>query len=397
MADDGEPSGIPRDRPSNPAVDRVRSVLVRYPLLGLSAVGLSALGLALVAIPRALTSATESSWLPANVAQLMVVIGIIGAGALLFGSLLVAWLRVGRDPVAPLTDASVLLPGPPPGITPALAAALVHDAVDDRAFNAAVMELLVRGLIDIKVSARHRLSLLEGHDNDDKRPDIDVLVLDPPAAAPGAAEQPLGPPEQHLVDAIRKLAGPRRRLSGISLHSHASFDADIEAAINRTRLGQFRGSLAHAFVRRGAALALILGFVEDRVLHIWKHETPHIDPGQEFLVAPLAIGILLGLATAVLSSRVNRRTPAGAQALAMLRAYGNTLQMAGQRPVELDLHALSPSQQLPWDLARDDGLVWATALGLRPDFDVFMNAATSPSSDKTKGAFAAHVRFETLP
>ena len=57
------------------------------------------------------------------------------------------WWERGRDAEVPLIDDSVLMPVPPPGLTPALATVLRNDGVDKESFTSALVDLGHRGLV----------------------------------------------------------------------------------------------------------------------------------------------------------------------------------------------------------------------------------------------------------
>jgi uncharacterized membrane protein YgcG len=82
----------------------------------------------------------------ANNARNAFLLGLIPAVVLL-GLFVWAWRRWGRDPEVPLIDDSVLLPAPPPGLTPAMAAALRLDGVDQSVFTTALVDLAHHGVI----------------------------------------------------------------------------------------------------------------------------------------------------------------------------------------------------------------------------------------------------------
>ena len=63
---------------------------------------------------------------------------------LLVGGALFRWYRAGRDPVY-LDDPSILVPAPPPGLTPAAGAAVRDGGVARRSLTAASLDLAVRG------------------------------------------------------------------------------------------------------------------------------------------------------------------------------------------------------------------------------------------------------------
>ena len=72
---------------------------------------------------------------------------VLGFGLLVFGAFLRTWWERGRDAEVPLIDDSVLMPVPPPGLTPALATVLRNDGVDKESFTSALVDLGHRGLV----------------------------------------------------------------------------------------------------------------------------------------------------------------------------------------------------------------------------------------------------------
>ncbi|HYN70474.1 MAG TPA: TPM domain-containing protein, partial [Candidatus Eisenbacteria bacterium] len=119
---------------------------------------------------------------------------VIGGAALLVGLFMLTWWRRGRDAAVPLIDDSVLLPAPPPGLTPAMATVLRKDGVDEDAFGAALVDLGHRGLVTFQAP-----------DPDPKA--IDLVALGEPlddAPSRDARRRPLGDAEATL---LLKIAG----------------------------------------------------------------------------------------------------------------------------------------------------------------------------------------------
>ena len=126
-----------------------------------------------------------------------------GGGGALLAFFLFTWWRRGRDAAIPLIDDSVLLPAPPPGLTPALATALRKDAIDTDAFTSALIDLGHRGLIVFRQKESDRKKL-------------DFVVPPTPLDDPGAVDarrRPLGDAETALVGAVRTQASTRRMRS----------------------------------------------------------------------------------------------------------------------------------------------------------------------------------------
>ena len=128
-------------------------------------------------------------------AALFLILGILvwAAGLAFLGYFALTWWRRGRDAAVPLIDDSVLLPAPPPGLTPALATVLRKDAIDEDAFTSALVDLGHRGLLVFRQT-----------ESDRKK--VDFVVPPEPlddAAAADARKRPLGDAETALVQAVR--------------------------------------------------------------------------------------------------------------------------------------------------------------------------------------------------
>jgi hypothetical protein len=117
---------------------------------------------------------------------------VLGTGVAVFGAFLRTWWERGRDAEVPLIDDSVLLPVPPPGLTPALATALRNDGVDKEAFTSALVDLGHRGLVTF-----------ESADGDSKK--VDLVIPPAPLIDPNSLEarrRPLGAAEAQLAASI---------------------------------------------------------------------------------------------------------------------------------------------------------------------------------------------------
>ena len=80
---------------------------------------------------------------------------------LLVGRALLAWSATGKDPVY-LDDPSILVPAPPPGLTPAAGAAVRDGGVTRRSLTAASLDLAVRGYAGFRGAPRG-IRRLTGH------------------------------------------------------------------------------------------------------------------------------------------------------------------------------------------------------------------------------------------
>jgi len=293
---------------------------------------------------------------------------IVGAGALVFGLFLKTWWERGRDARVVLIDDSVLLPDPPPGLTPALATVLRQDKVSKDAFTSALVDLGHRGLVTFQEGAG--VFGLGKH--------VDLVVPDKPLIDPSSLEarrRPLGGPEGALAASIRgrSVAGV---LSASTLKSGAgaelweAFKKNTGAAAKAT--GYFRdnpNSITGRWVAIGIGLivaVVVFGF-------IFAFDTSDngnlLRPGKAFLGLPMLFSIVLGGLVTVFSGRLAARTSEGARTLAMALAYRNTLkfEMAASHTVG---EAVEKARtKLPWITTPDLLTVWAVAFGLKSEID----------------------------
>jgi len=293
---------------------------------------------------------------------------IVGAGALVFGLFLKTWWERGRDARVVLIDDSVLLPDPPPGLTPALATVLRQDKVSKDAFTAALVDLGHRGLVTFQEGAG--VFGLGKH--------VDLVVPDKPLIDPSSLEarrRPLGSPEASLASSIRgrSVAGV---LSASTLKSGAG--AELWEAFKKSTgvaakdAGYFRDN-PNSITGRWVAIGIVLIVAVVVFGFFFTFDTSDngnlLRPGRAFLGLPMLISIVLGGLIVVFSGRLAARTPDGARTLAMALAYRNTLkfEMAASHTVG---EAVEKTRtKLPWITTPDLLTVWAVAFGLKSEID----------------------------
>jgi len=293
---------------------------------------------------------------------------IVGAGALVFGLFLKTWWERGRDARVVLIDDSVLLPDPPPGLTPALATVLRQDKVSKDAFTAALVDLGHRGLVTFQEGAG--VFGLGKH--------VDLVVPDKPLIDPSSLEarrRPLGSPEASLASSIRgrSVAGV---LSASTLKSGAG--AELWEAFKKSTgvaakdAGYFRDN-PNSITGRWVAIGIVLIVAVVVFGFFFAFDTSDngnlLRPGRAFLGLPMLISIVLGGLIVVFSGRLAARTPDGARTLAMALAYRNTLkfEMAASHTVG---EAVEKTRtKLPWITTPDLLTVWAVAFGLKSEID----------------------------
>lgn len=310
----------------------------------------TALTAAMARIDEATTAERASSLQLAR--QVDAVAGLILAPLLLIGLVAWAgwsWLRYGRDPVY-LDSPSILMPAPPPGLTPAAAAVIMDGRSRRHALTTAMVDLASRGEIDFRAS-----------EDDPKKLDIDITVPDQrDARLARNRRQPLGEAERYALEELKKLAGAIRTIDAEDIprfaRSVGGFDDRIEAAV--TANGWFRESPGDAIDRwsRRAAVVLIAG-----VAAVFFG----INLPSSGLLLVGAAAIVGAVAMFIIARTMPQRTLEGARTFAQLAAYRRTLQKTLEQSRTMD--QVVSSAVLPWVETPDQALVWSYALGLHEE------------------------------
>lgn len=284
--------------------------------------------------------------------QVDAVAGLIVAPLLLIGLVAWAgwsWLRYGRDPVY-LDSVSILMPAPPPGLTPAAAAVVMDGRTSRHALTTSLVDLAARGEISFRASER-----------DQRQMDIDITVPDQrDARLARNRRQPLGEAEKYALDELKRLGGAIRTIEASDVPDFAKsvggFDDRLEAAVAAN--GWFREPPGDSVARwtRRAAVVLIAGIVGIFVsLNL---------PSNGLLL--VAVAATVGaVAMFVIARTMPQRTLEGARTYAQLAAYRRTLQKTLEQSRTMD--QVVSSGALPWVETPDLAVVWAYALGLHEE------------------------------
>ncbi len=297
------------------------------------------------------------------------IVGLLVGGALLIlGAFIRTWWRRGRDARIPTIDDSVLLPAPPPELTPALAAVLRRDEVDHEAFTAALVDLGHRNLVTF--SEHH--GLIGGHK-------VDLVIPDPSttdAAADDARRRPLGSAEMRLANDIGAKA-----VDGVLSAS------ELKSGEGKKLFDAFKSSLGRAAVASGwfrddptkitgtwvgvgvgvivaAAVAFFLFALDTS-----DDSSRLIRPGGEYLGLPIVFVVAVGVMILIAQRWLVARTESGAQTLAMALAYRNTLRFEINNARTIGQAVEKTTSRLPWITTPDELTVWAVALGLKNEID----------------------------
>lgn len=292
-------------------------------------------------------------------------VGLVAVCALLLGYVARAWWRDGRDPPIPTIDDSVLLPAPPPGMTPSMAALLRDGNATSTAPSAALVDLASRNLLTMREGSR---PLGLGH------APIEFLVTGPYDPGVADRERGVGAPELVILNEMRGIArdglvqrkdfarAPRMqdryaKALGAAAAATPWFRADPTASISRLSWVPFLSILAlvaNFYVANPEALEVLVSFV--------------------------AVGVCILVGSQLVRSMAARTTD-GSWALGMALAYRNTLRHEmGEAPgvVSAQQHA---KLKLPWLETPDALIVWAVALGLAKEVgELLSRSAQDPAS-----------------
>jgi len=271
------------------------------------------------------------------------------------------WLRHGRDPHY-TDDDSVLMPSPPPDLTPAMASLVLHGNASRRTVSAGLMDLASHGLIAFRAEVApigHRAGL----GLTPRRP----LHLHLPK------------PEADLYASISATMGESEYLSAIFLGTlsgaFAIFTRALdEVAVERGWLHARPGDL----IRRWRVLAG-MEFVVGIVLLGW---ISRLFEGSTAL-SPIDVGIVgLGAATAgaityLVSGSMPARTEEGAALAAMLNAYRRTLEATIAQAQSLEQVVVM--RPLPWVGTPTEEIAWAVAFDLDRQIDSLLSQSLEVS------------------
>lgn len=310
----------------------------------------TALTAAMLRIDEATTAERASNLQLAR--QVDAVAGLILAPLLLIGLVAWAgwsWLRYGRDPIY-LDDASILMPAPPPGLTPAAAAVIIDGRARRHALTTALVDLASRGEIDFRAS-----------EEDAKQIDIDITVPDQrDARLARNRRQASGEAERYALGELKKLGGAIRTIDAEDVPKFArsvgGFDDRLEQAV--AAQGWFREPPGDSIDRwsRRAALVLIGGVAGT----FFGMNLP-----SSGLLLVGAAAIVGAVAMFIIARTMPQRTLEGARTFAQLAAYRRTLQKTLEQSRTMD--QVVSSGVLPWVETPDQVMVWAYALGLHEE------------------------------
>jgi uncharacterized protein len=294
--------------------------------------------------------------------MIAVVGGLVGLIFLLWA--LGHWFRHGRDPVI-IDDNSILMPAPPPDLTPAMATILLADRSSDRTVTAGLVDLASQGCIAFTS---------HGEDPSDLTAGVKYLK---------SGDDILPGPEAALRDAIaakgKKHDGevsPRTMYRLISAFDRFKSGLESEAVAQSWLTTKPTDVVSNWGLLGGAeiALAIIVGF-------FWL-----VLGASGLLVGALATA-LAGAATIVMARWMPCRTRQGAMLWSMLSAYKRTLQLTMAQAASIG--DVVKSKALPWVTTPDQVMAWSVAFGLDRELEGVLSRSLAVPDEQSASQAAS--------
>ena len=281
------------------------------------------------------------------------IVGIPGGLFALFATLglvFVAWRRYGDDPE--LVDSpSVLMAGPPAGMTPPLATVLRQGRANQHSLNTTLVDLAGQGLI----SFRNLDQVKKVKSDDDPDPLVDPAIDVLPEQQAHSKQLPAPQREAYLAMTERAIGGELTREALWSLND-ALGPVKERLESEAVRLGWLTQRPTPIITRW-----VVVGVVEILAgagLVFLGYTLPM--SGLTLLGTAVAVG---GVGTVALGSAMSKRTPKGAYVDAMLKAYRRTLQKTLEQSRNMGEVVAQPEVRVLAD-THDKAVVWGIALGL---------------------------------
>jgi uncharacterized membrane protein YgcG len=294
----------------------------------------------------------------------LILVAALFVGVVLILVAVLRWLRHGRDPVY-LDDASIYLPAPPDGLTPAMATLLLDDRTSHRTVTAGLLDLAAHGAIAFRQEHRQvggkpvHAGIAYLGDGDGKLQDPERKVLDDIVAKSKKYDD--------YINASRLY-----RLS----EAFDAFGKQLEdVAVTKRWLADKPSRVVNLWGAIGC-LELVLAGTAGFVLFFVMISSLLV------LTAGLAVA---GAVTLGLARFMPARTRQGAMLYAMLSAYKRT--MAASLTASSTMDEVVARHALPWVKTPDEAMVWGVALGLDTEIELVMSrslwAARESAADPT--------------
>lgn len=266
------------------------------------------------------------------------------------------WRREGDDP--DLVDSpSVLMAGPPAGMTPPLATVVRGGTATGDTINVLLAELASTGRLTF-----HNLDQVRSaRSDDDPDPLTDPAIEVHAGPDGGDGDGRLAVPQRDAWERIQRLAGGSGRLSRERLWKVNSELGPVKRAFEAeaVRLG-WLARLPGPSINRMSAIGIGIALLGAGIC--WIGIAVPMS-GALMLGGALVIG---GIGTVLFGRAMSQRTEAGAYVDAMLKAYRRTLQKTMEQARSMNEVVAQPDVAMLADTP-DRAVVWGLALGLHDE------------------------------
>jgi uncharacterized membrane protein YgcG len=263
-----------------------------------------------------------------------------------------SWLRYGKDPEY-LEDPSMLMPAPPPGLSPAAAAVVLDGRATRHALTTAMVDLAARGELRFREAAP------------DEGGKLAIEVLTPETGDPRVARnrrEPIGPAETWALERLQGLAGGDGWIEPTRLLDFGKHEEGFQDRLEQhvTEQGWYPETPERSTDRWTfrAAVVLVAG-IAGTVLG-W------IVPSNGLLLVGAGL-VIASIGMFILARAMPQRTMQGAMVNAWLASYRRTLSKQLEQSRTMD--QVVESHAVPWLETPDQAVVWGYALGLHEEVE----------------------------
>ncbi|MFN8620698.1 MAG: TPM domain-containing protein [Chloroflexota bacterium] len=277
-----------------------------------------------------------------------------------------SWLRYGKDPHV-TDDASVLMPAPPPGLTPAAASVIMDGRATRHALTTAMMDLAARG----------ELRFAEAGPDEPGKITIEILTPDESDSRIARNRRtPLGKPEEWALERLQGIADGKGHISSTALLRFGKHEDAFQERLEQhvAEEGWYREPPEKAIDRwsRRAAIVFILGAIG--AFLGWRLPSNGL-----FLLGVAAIVGAIGMF--IIARAMPQRTMQGAMVNAWLSAYRRTLAHTLDQSRTMD--QVVAAKALPWVETPDQAVVWGQALGLHEEVEDVLARSVEVVNERT--------------
>jgi hypothetical protein len=320
---------------------------------------------------------------PTRVAELQLyrtanaLIGIPGSAlalVLTLGLAFAAWKRYGDDPE--LTDsASILMAGPPAGMTPPLATVIRGGRASQQSINTTLVELAGSGYIAFRNLDQVRR--VKSDDEADPLIDPAIDIIKPPQD-----RKQLPEPEAEAYQILRRAGHgdgivTRSALWRINDQLDPVKDQLEEEAVRLGWLSRMPSPLINRWTGVGITELVVGGLLVF---------LGYIIPMSGLTLLGFALGVG-GIGTIAFGHAMSQRTREGAYVDAMLKAYRRTLQKTLEQARDMNQVVADPQIRTLADTP-DKAVVWGIALGLHQEVARVLERSLADLREGVAGATA---------